>query len=144
MIQEGLDFCKKISKRKIFLNLTLTYVHMGCQKVPKWLSKSIFYVKNHSNLSDFFSLKNISLEEGFLLVSFFENLNFWTDLFSKMAPNFLRSMWTSVKVKSKNHFHLLIFLLKSTPFWLTSAKLNHLGHINTHVAWPKRAHESAN
>ena len=60
----------------------------------------------------FFSLKNISLEEGFLLLSFFENFNFWTTLFSKMVPNFWRSVWTSVKVKSKNYFYFTDFFAK--------------------------------
>ena len=36
-----------------------------------WLSKSIFYVKNHGHLSQFFSLKNISLGSHFLLLTFF-------------------------------------------------------------------------
>ena len=80
----------------------------------------------------FFSLKNISLEEGFLLWSFFENFNFWTTLFSKMMPNFWRSVWTPVKVKSKNYFYFTIFLLKSTRCWLTFAKLHHWGHTNLH------------
>ena len=52
-----------------------------CQKVSKsakiWLSKSIFYVKNYPNLSQFFfSLKNINLGACFLLLTFFENFNF--------------------------------------------------------------------
>ena len=42
-----------------------------------WLSKSIFYVKNYPNLSQFFfSLKNINLGAHFLLLTFFENFNF--------------------------------------------------------------------
>ena len=41
-----------------------------------WLSKSIFYVKNHPNLSGFFSLKNMNLGAYFLLLTFFDNLNF--------------------------------------------------------------------
>ena len=45
---------------------------MGHQKVPKSDFQSQFsMLKNHSNISDFISLKNISLEEGF-----FENLHF--------------------------------------------------------------------
>ena len=55
---------------------------------------------------------NISLEEVFLLLSFFENLNFWTTLFSKMVPNFWRSVWTSGKVKSKKYFHFTDFFAK--------------------------------
>ena len=35
VIQQGLDFSKKSSKRKIFFGLTFTDVHMGRQKVPK-------------------------------------------------------------------------------------------------------------
>ena len=50
-------------------------------------------------------MKKISLEEGFLLSSFFENFNFWTTLFSKMVPDFWLSVWTSVKVKPKNYFY---------------------------------------
>ena len=38
---------------------------------------------------------------------------------------FWQPMWTSVKVKSKIIFILLIFLLKSSPCWLTPAKLHH-------------------
>ena len=59
-----------------------------------------------------------SLEEGFMLLSFFENFNFWTTLFSKMVPNFRRSMWrlhimwTTVKVKSKNCFYFTDFFPK--------------------------------
>jgi hypothetical protein len=47
-----------------------------------------------------------------------------------MVPNFWQSVWTSVKVKTKN---LLIFLLKSTPCWLTFPKLHHWGHTNKHT-----------
>ena len=37
------------------------------------------------------------------------------------------------KSNQKNIFILLIFLLKSTPCWLTSAKLHHWGHTNTYM-----------
>ena len=40
-------------------------------------AKSIFFVKNHPKLSDFFSLKNTNLEPHFLLLIFFDNINFW-------------------------------------------------------------------
>ena len=40
------------------------------------LSKSILDVKNHLNLSDFFSLKNTNLGAHFLLLTFFDNINF--------------------------------------------------------------------
>ena len=57
-----------------------------------WLSKSIFYVKNHSNLSHFFSLKNTNLGAHFLLLTFFDNINF---LFSKMISNSQNSIISS-------------------------------------------------
>ena len=83
-----------------------------------WLSQMFTWViKKCLNLTFkcfwiFFSLKNISFEEGFLLMSFFENFNFWTTLFSKMVSNFWQSVWTSVKVKSKNYFSFTDFLAK--------------------------------
>ena len=41
------------------------------------LSKSIFYIKNHPNLPGFFySLKNKNLGAHFLLLTFFDNINF--------------------------------------------------------------------
>ena len=54
-----------------------------------WLSKSIFYVKNHLNLSDiFFSLKNTNIVAHFLLLAFliisiFKSLYFlkWYSIF---------------------------------------------------------------
>ena len=74
--QQGLHFKKKISKI-FFFYLTFTDVNMGHQKVPK----SDF--QRHCSMSKiiwifliFFSLKNISLEEGFLLLSYFEIFNF--------------------------------------------------------------------
>ena len=42
-----------------------------------WLLKSIFYVKNHSNLSQFFfSLKNTNLGAHYLLLTCFDKINF--------------------------------------------------------------------
>ena len=49
-------------------------------------------------------------------------------------PNFWRSVWTSVKSNQKLIFILLIFLLKSTPCWLTYAQLHHWGHTNVCTA----------
>ena len=52
-VNKGLILAKKSVKEKHFFDLTFTDVHMGRQNVPK----SIFYVKNHSNLSDFFFIE---------------------------------------------------------------------------------------
>ena len=93
--------------------MTYTDVQMGRQKVPKSDFQSQFSMSKIIRIFlIFFSLKNISLEEGFLLLSFFENFNFWTPLFSKMVPNFWRSLWTSLKVKSKKYFHFTDFFAK--------------------------------
>ena len=95
-----------------------------CLKVPILDFQSEFSMTKIVRIFlNFFSLKNISLEEGFLL-SFFENFNFWTNLFPKMVPNFWQSVWTSVKVKSKKYFSfsdlfakikLLFTHLRKTP-----------------------------
>mgnify|MGYP001191379994 CR=1 FL=1 len=57
MSQQGLDFSKKISKRKIFFDLTFTDVHMGRQKVPKSDFQSHFsmYSRVHKSPPPFFS-----------------------------------------------------------------------------------------
>ena len=79
-----LEFCRresttilaKESVKKIY-DLTFTDVHMGCQKVPKSDFQSQFSMSKIIRIFlIFFSSKNISLEEGFLLLSFFENFNF--------------------------------------------------------------------
>ena len=41
-----------------------------------WFSKSFFCVKNQLNLSDFFSLENIKIEEQLLLLTYFDNFDF--------------------------------------------------------------------
>jgi hypothetical protein len=51
-----------------------------------WLSKSIFYVKNHPNISQlFFSLKNTNLGANFLLLTLNQFLNHFI---TKMRPYF--------------------------------------------------------
>ena len=108
--QQGLDFSKKISKRKVIFWFDYHYVHMGRQKLLKSNFLSQFSMSRIIPIFlIFFSLKIISLGEVFFLLSFFKNFNFWTTLFSKMGPNFWRSVWTSMKVKSKNHFHCTDF-----------------------------------
>ena len=68
MSQQGLDFSKKSVKEKYFFDLTFTDVHMGRQKVPKSDFQSHFSMSKIIGIFlNFFSLKNISLEEGFLL-----------------------------------------------------------------------------
>ena len=72
MSQQWLDFSKKISKRKIFFDLTLTDVHIGRQKVPKSDFQSQFSMSKFIQIFlIFFSMKNISLEEGFFVIVIF-------------------------------------------------------------------------
>ena len=105
---------------------------MGCRKVPKSDFQSQFSM---SKIIRIFQ-KNVFIEEYqcrrrdffLLLLSFFENFNFCTTLFSKMVPNIWWSRWTSVKVKSKNYFHCtdLKNVLKNPP-------LRHWEHTN--ISW---------
>ena len=39
-------------------------------------SKSIFYVKNHRNLSQFFFLEEYQFRSTFFVMTFFDNINF--------------------------------------------------------------------
>ena len=50
-----------------------------------WVSKSMFYVKNHWNLSCFFS---INLGAHFLWLTFFDNINFKSLSYLKWCPIF--------------------------------------------------------
>ena len=61
MNQQGFILEKKLVKEKYFFDLTFTDVQFR-PKVPKSEFQSFFYVKNHSNISYFFSWKNISSE----------------------------------------------------------------------------------
>ena len=61
------------------------------KSAKSWIPKSIFYFKNHSNISDFFSWKKTNLGAHFLLLTFFDNINFQITLFSKIMLNFLIS-----------------------------------------------------
>ena len=93
--------------------MTFTDVHTSHQKVPKSDFQSQFSMSKIIRIFlIIFSLKNISLEEGFVLLSYIKNFNFWTTLFFKMVPNFWRSVWTSVKVKSKDYFYSTDFFTK--------------------------------
>jgi len=47
----------------------------GSRRAKILLSKSIFGVKNHWNLSQYFSLKNTNLGAHFLLLTLFDNIN---------------------------------------------------------------------
>ena len=113
-INRDFILAKKSVKEKYFFELTFTDVHMGRQKVSKADFQSQFSMSKiiWIFLSFFFHWRISVLKKVFLLLSSFENFNFWTTLFSKMVPNFWRSVWTSVKVKSKNYFYFTDFFAK--------------------------------
>ena len=50
MSQQGLDFSKKISKKKYFFDLTYTDVHTGRQKVPKSDFQSHFSMSKNGQI----------------------------------------------------------------------------------------------
>ena len=64
-------------KTKKYLNKNVLGLAISCVKLSKiakfWLSKSIFYVKNGRNLSNFFTLKNMILGADIFLLLFFDN-----------------------------------------------------------------------
>ena len=65
----------QLTKRKL-LDFEF-WINVELSKSAKiWLSKSIFYVKNHPNLSHFFSLKNTNVGAHFLLLTFFDRTIF--------------------------------------------------------------------
>ena len=74
-------------------------------------------------------LKKVFCYCHFLKTSIFEPLCFlkWCPIFDGLCEH----LWKS---NQKIIFILLIFLLKSTPCWLTSAKLHHWGHTNMYVS----------
>ena len=75
-------------------------------------------------------LKNINLGPHFLWNTFFDKFKIERLLFLKWRLIFdgpCEHLWNS---NQKIIFILLIFLLKSFPCWLTSAKLHHWGHTN--------------
>ena len=74
----GADFSKKKNgKRKKNYDLTFTDVHMSRQKVPKSDFLSQFSMSKVIRIFlIFFSLKNISLEEGFFAIVIFFKLHF--------------------------------------------------------------------
>ena len=56
------------------------------KSAENWLSKSIFYVKNNPNLSDFFSLKHTDLGEHLSQICTWFSLG-WSKKKSKMADS---------------------------------------------------------
>ena len=62
---------KNQQTQRRFLNFENWTIGEVSKKAKILLSKSIFYVKNHLNLSHFFSIKNTNFGAHFLLLTFF-------------------------------------------------------------------------
>ena len=111
--------------------MTSTDVHMGRQKVPKSDFQSQFSMSKIIRIFLIFSsLKTISLEKVFCYCHFLKTSIFEPLCFLKWCPIFdgpCEHLWKS---NQKIIFILQIFFLKSTPCWLTSAKLHQWGHTN--------------
>ena len=108
--QQGLDFSKKISKRKLISWFDFQRCSHGLSKKSLKLTFTVTFLCQ--KWFDFFSLKNISLEDGFLLMSFFENFNFWSTLFTKIMLIFQlldlewRLIWQKICFMKKCYFSL--------------------------------------
>ena len=109
--------------------MTFTDVHRGRQKVPKSDFQSQFSMSKIIRIFlNFFSQNNISLGPHFLKNTFFDNFKTERLLFLKWRLIFdgpCEHLWKS---NQKIILILLIFLLKSSSCWLTSAQLHHWGH----------------
>jgi hypothetical protein len=113
-VQDWKDFCLKINsqhtQRKL-LNLKNWCNGKVSKSAKICRSESIFYVKNHRNLSQFFSLKHVDLGVHFLLETFFDYIDLWINLFYKM------NFWQQLHQFSKfNHFLLGILIFRQTYF----------------------------
>ena len=72
-----IKFWLKINCSEVKLLNSANWCNGDVSKSAKiWHLKSIFYVKIHPNLFDFFSLKNKNLGAHFLLSKFFDKINF--------------------------------------------------------------------
>ena len=121
MSQQRVEFAKKNSKIKIFVDLTFTDVHTDRQKLDVILWTKVVQFWSDQKMS---FTKNVVLN-WYYLVKFFFRKN--SDVFDigKWLWNSCEHLWKS---NQKNIFVLLIFLLKWSPCWLMSAKLYHWGH----------------
>ena len=89
-----------------------------------WLSKSIFYVKNHPNLSQFFSLKNTNLGAHFLLLLlFFDKINCLNHFITKMMPSkfnsFLWVCWLLSQFYIQLVYRAPLFITLTIKMWVS-------------------------
>jgi len=111
----------------IFCHLQFLYHFVGLRsfsgkKVPKSDYQSKFSIsKKYLNLSVFFSFEEYQFRRRFFVIIIFANFNLWITLFSKIFDGPCEHLWKSNQTII---FILLIFLLESTPCWLTFANLH--------------------
>ena len=92
------------------------------------LSKSIFYLKNHQNFLNF-----VFIGIEYILLTFFDNINFWNPVITKMMPNFsqlaIKPILKIPRYTNSNtiviypwyrYSKIFVSLDKSIKFWLQS------------------------
>ena len=70
------------------------------QKVPKFDFQSQFSMAKIIGIFLIFSLKDTNLGAHFLLMTAFDNINFWITLFSEMMSNFQQLAIISIMIIS--------------------------------------------
>ena len=103
-----------------------------------WHSKLIFYVKNHRNLSQFFFLEKYQSRS-----TFFDNINFYITLFSKIVSNFWQLATTPIlKIQS---FPLGMVIFRQKIFPILYSPLEKFDNPYCHSAqWGSRPRVKAN
>ena len=109
--------------------LSLTFIYLGHQKVPKFDFQSQFLRSKifvESFLIYLFFIEKYQISIILFAIGIFGNLNFWPPLFSKIMLNFWRLIWKSVKSQiKKKYFSITNFWVKIYSSWPLSLKLHH-------------------
>ena len=74
--------------KKIFLADQPTFGRWRLKNPDFWLSKSIFYVKNYPNLSNFFFIEEYQFRGIFVVIDIFWKLQFLNHFVTKIMPIF--------------------------------------------------------
>ena len=133
-LQNWIDYCLWINNWRKFLNFEFGIMG-SCQKRAKiLLSKSIFSVKNHPDLSIFFSLKNTNLGTHYLLLTFFDGSNFQIILLLKWCPifdswlliqnsKFNNILWVQVVQSSDHILNNISSVVEFQRWWVLKSKI---------------------
>ena len=113
LVPKKQDFFPRINKLKKKKEIKLFYGWTFIEKYQYYALKVDLICQNHRNFKLFFhSFKKINLGDHLLLKTLFPSFNFWTTLFSKILPNFWR---TVIHCKYKNGLRTLAESLVKWP-----------------------------